>query len=400
MQNNPDSYPTIVLQKGKEEAVKRFHPWIFSGAIKTKPLGIKTGAIVTVCDFQDKVLGTGFYEGEMIEVKLLSFNSKIIDKAFFEEKLFDALRLRQQLGLIDNPEIQAYRLVHSEGDGLPGLIIDIYGKTAVLQAQSTGMYHQKQVICNALLKVMQGRLEAVFDKSAEALGRMNKDAETNDYLFGAASENTVTENGLSFSVDWEKGQKTGFFIDQRDNRQLLRSLSKDKRVLNTFSYSGGFSVYALAGGATAVVSVDSSKRAIELCDKNILLNGFQATQYQSVCQDAKKYLEQLQGNDFDIIVLDPPAFAKNHSSRHKGLQGYKYINYEAIKKIDHGGLLFTFSCSQAVDRSSFQSIVMAAAIEAQRPVRILHYHSQSADHPVSIFHPEGAYLKGLLLQIE
>jgi 23S rRNA (cytosine1962-C5)-methyltransferase len=301
--------------------------------------------------------------------------------------------------LTDNPSTTAWRLVHSEGDGMPGLVIDIYGSTAVLQAQSVGMYQHRVAIANVLMEVMEGRVQAVFDKSAEALERMDKEVtDSNCYLIGEANESKVFENEAAFIVDWEKGQKTGFFLDQRDARQLLGKLSSGLRVLNTFSYSGGFSVFALKGGAKKVVSVDSSKRAIELCDQNIAANGF-GKQHESVCIDAKKYMEQLQGNEFDLIVLDPPAFAKNHHNRHKGLQGYKFINFEAIRKIAHNGLLFTFSCSQAIDRQAFQSIVMAAAIEAGREVQVLYHLSQPADHPVSLFHPEGAYLKGLVLRV-
>lgn len=400
MQQSLTQYPIIVLQKGKDEAIKRFHPWIFSGAIKTLPAKLEAGTIVTVKSSQDQFLGVGFYEAGNIAVKMLSFSEELIGAAFWVKKIHAAFSVRKQLGLIGNASITAYRLVHSEGDGLPGLVVDVYGKTAVLQAQTLGMYKQRQLIANALMQVMEEKLEAVYNKSADALERMGVNSEADAYLIGKATENTIIENNAMFLIDWEQGQKTGFFIDQRDNRQLLQQLCLNKNVLNTFSYSGGFSVYALKGGANKVVSVDSSKRAIELCDKNVALNGFDAQKHASVCIDAKKYLEQLQGNEFDVMVLDPPAFAKNHHSKHKGLQGYKFINYQAIKKIKSGGMLFTFSCSQAVDRQAFQSIVMAAAIEAKRPVKVLYHLSQSADHPSSIYHPEGSYLKGLVLEIE
>jgi 23S rRNA (cytosine1962-C5)-methyltransferase len=260
------------------------------------------------------------------------------------------------------------------------------------------MYLHRNAIASAIVELMQGQIKAVYDKSAEALERMDKTAGLNEYIIGEAGDNIVLENGLSFFVDWERGQKTGFFLDQRDARSMLKKYSAGRKVLNTFSYSGGFSVAALKGDAEFVVSVDSSKKAIELCDRNIQLNEFES-RHQSVCAETKKYLEIMNPADFDVIVLDPPAFAKNHHNRHKGLQGYKYINFEAIRKIAPGGLLFTFSCSQAVDRQSFQSIVMAAAIETGRSVQLLHHLSQPPDHPVSIYHPEGAYLKGLVLRV-
>ena len=390
--------PTIRLLKGKELAVKRFHPWVFSGALQQMPKNLEPGRLVQVLDSQGTTLGTAFYEGGTIALKMLSFGVEPVDEIFWRNKLNKALGLRHELGLIDNPHTNACRLVHGEGDGLPGLVVDMYGTTAVLQAQSAGMYRLREMLANLLFELMEGRITAVYDKSAEALGRMDHAAGDDAYLIGKQGESTVLENDARFQVDWVKGQKTGFFLDQRDARLLLGSYAKGKRVLNTFSYSGGFSVFALKEGALAVVSVDSSKTAIALCDQNVALNGF-ADAHQSVCLDAKKYLETLQGNEFDIIVLDPPAFAKNHHNRHKGLQGYKYINYEAIRKIAPGGLLFTFSCSQAVDAAAFQGIVMAAAIEAGREVQLLHHLSQPADHPVSLFHPEGSYLKGLVLRV-
>jgi 23S rRNA (cytosine1962-C5)-methyltransferase len=396
--SNKISYPVIKLQKGKDEAVKRFHPWVFSGAIQKIPKDLNVGDLVFVRDHQEQILGTAFYEGGNIALKMLSFNSEIVDDGFWRSKLKNAKNLRKQLGLLDNTQTTAFRLVHSEGDGLPGLIVDIYGSTAVLQAQSAGMFLQRNKIASAVIEVMEGRVTSVFDKSAEALERMEKTKSINDYLIGTAGEKIISENGASFHIDWEKGQKTGFFLDQRDARSLLKTYASGRKVLNTFSYSGGFSVAALKGNAEKAVSVDSSKTAIELCDKNIGLNGFQS-KHSSVCIDAKKYLQQLSFGEFDVIVLDPPAFAKNHHNRHKGLQGYKYINFEAIEKIAAGGLLFTFSCSQAVDRQSFQSIVMAAAIETGRSVQLLHHLSQPPDHPVSIYHPEGAYLKGLVLRV-
>ncbi len=396
--SNNGNYPIVSLKKGKDEAVKRFHPWIFSGAIHKQPKGLSAGDLVYVSDYLEQVLGIAFFEAGNIALKMLSFTSEVVGHSFWVKKISDALKLREQLGFLNSASTTAWRLVHSEGDGLPGLIVDIYGTTAVFQAQSAGMYLHRNAIAKAIVEVMQGQIIAVFDKSAEALERMDKTIGLNEYLIGEAGGNIILENGLSFFVDWEKGQKTGFFLDQRDARSMLRNYSAGRKVLNTFSYSGGFSVAALKGNAKLVVSVDSSKKAIELCDRNIQLNKFD-TRHKSICAETKKYLEIMNPGDFDLIVLDPPAFAKNHHNRHKGLQGYKYINFEAIRKIAPGGLLFTFSCSQAVDRQSFQSIVMAAAIETGRSVQLLHHLSQPPDHPVSIYHPEGAYLKGLVLRV-
>ncbi len=400
MKSTHTTYPVIILQKGKEQAVKRFHPWIFSGAIKHKPAEVKAGDLIYVADASGEIIGTGFFEPDSIAVKLLAFEQVTVDKDFFQKKLQQAFALRQQLNLTHNPQTTAYRLVHSEGDGLPGLIIDVYGKTAVLQAQSVGMSLNLELIASAIQEIADLQLDAIYNKSAEAMQRMGRQGFADGYLKGSVSATAVSENKMQFAIDWEQGQKTGFFIDQRENRLLLKTLSGGKKVLNTFSYSGGFSVAALLGSAQQVVSVDSSKKAIELCAHNIRLNGFDTDTNPCLAVDAKKYLEQMPEAQFDLIVLDPPAFAKNHHNRHKGLLGYRYINSEAIKKIAKGGLLFTFSCSQAVDRQAFEAIVMAASIDAGRRVRVLYHLSQPADHPVSIFHPEGAYLKGLVVEVQ
>jgi 23S rRNA (cytosine1962-C5)-methyltransferase len=390
--------PVIQLKKGKDEAVRRFHPWIFSGAIDKKPAGLKAGDTVQIQAYNGDVLGTGFYENDSIAVKLFSFADEQPNEEFYKARLSQALNLRKQLKLTDNPDSNAYRLVHSEGDGLPGLIIDIYHTTAVMQTQTAGMFNHRQIIASVLNELMHNQIDAIYHKSMQPSSTGSQSTNTGRYLIGNRSNQQIIENNALFRVDWETGQKTGFFIDQRENRALIKQYAAGKMVLNAFSYSGGFSVSALLGDALEAVSVDSSKKAIELCDENILLNKLEA-KHQSVCQDAKKYLEDLAENEFDIIILDPPAFAKNHHNRHRGLQGYKYINFEALKKIRPQGLLVTFSCSQAVDRDAFQGAVMAAAIEAGREVRILHQLSQPADHPVSIFHPEGNYLKGLVLKV-
>ena len=392
-------YPVIKLREGKDDAVKRFHPWIFSGAIAKAAPNLQAGDIVTVTDSHDEILGTGFCEAGNIAVKLLSFENTKIGAMFWQQRLNAALETRKALGFIDNQHTNCFRLVHSEGDNLPGLIVDIYGKTAVIQAQTEGMALNVKSIALALEAIPELKIEAIYNKSSEAMQRMGKDAVDDSYLLGGKCEDFVLENDSKFLIDWEQGQKTGFFLDQRFNRDLVRKLAKDRTVLNTFCYTGGFSVTALQGGARQVVSVDCSKKAITICENNIELNGFSKEDNPSLVEDAKLYLQNMPENQFDMIILDPPAFAKNHKSLHRGLQGYKFINKEAIKKIKNGGLLFTFSCSQAVDKAQFQSIVMAAAIETGRKAKILYQLSQPEDHPINIYHPEGAYLKGLVLQI-
>ena len=394
-----NNYPIIKLRRGKDEAVRRYHPWIFSGAIETATPNIQAGDLVTVVDYKNEILGTGFAEAGNIAVKLLSFDNRKIDASFWKERLEKAFELRKMMGLVDNQHTNCYRLVHSEGDNLPGLIIDIYGKTAVVQAQTEGMALNVKEISGALLSIEGLKIESVYNKSSEAMQRMGKDAVEDGYLFGKKSDDYVLENDSKFLIDWEEGQKTGFFLDQRNNRDLVRKLAKGKNVLNTFCYTGGFSVTALRGGANKVVSVDCSKKAITACEKNISLNGFDVNENPSVAEDAKLFLQNMKKGEFDLIILDPPAFAKNHKSLHRGLQGYKFINAEAIKKIKEGGLLFTFSCSQAVDKAQFQSVVLSAAIEAGRKAQIIFQLDQPEDHPVNIFHPEGAYLKGLVVKI-
>ena len=394
-------YPIIKLRRGKDEAVKRYHPWIFSGAIETAAPDLQAGDLVTVVDSKNNILGTGFAEAGNIAVKILAFENVKIDKFFWKERLNKAFELRKLMGLTDNEHTNCYRLVHSEGDELPGLIIDIYNKTAVVQAQTEGMALNVKAIAETLMNIEGLNINSVYNKSSEAMQRMGKDAVEDGYLIeGEADVDYVKENDSKFIVDWEEGQKTGFFLDQRYNRDLVRQLAKGKNVLNTFCYTGGFSVTALKGGANKVVSVDCSKKAIAACEKNIALNGFDIKENPSVAEDAKLFLQNMKKGEFDLIILDPPAFAKNHKSLHRGLHGYKFINYEAMTKIKEGGLLFTFSCSQAVDKAQFQSIVMAAAIEAGRKAQIIFQLDQPDDHPVNIYHPEGAYLKGLVLKID
>ena len=399
--NDTPLYPVIRLHKGKDDAARRFHPWIFSGAIAEGPQGLQAGDTVTVTDYEGHLLGTGFCESDSIAVKLLCFENRKIDEWFFLEKLQHALGVRRAMGLVDHPLTNCYRLVHSEGDGLPGLIIDLYGHTAVVQAQTEGMALHLKEIVRALKLLPDLGLQAVYNKSAEAMRRMGKeDAVENGYLLGSRLEEDLMENGCRYHIDWENGQKTGFFLDQRDNRDLVRQLAQGKKVLNAFGYTGGFSVAALKGGAQRVVTVDASQKALDTAAQNLQLNGFKVEDNPCVATDMKEYVKEVSENEFDLIILDPPAFAKRHQDRHRGLQGYRFINAEAIRRIAKGGLLFTFSCSQAIDKGMFQSIVTAAAIEAGRNVRILYQLSQPADHPINIFHPEGAYLKGLVLLVE
>lgn len=392
-------YPALTLKQGKDEALKRFHHWVFSGAVKQLPANVKPGDLVCITAENGKTIATGSFEGGTIAVKVLSFANEKINEEFFITKFKDALHLRKSLGIANNANTSAWRLVHSEGDFLPGLIVDIYGQTAVIQTQSAGMGKLIDVISKSLIDVLKHDITAVYHKNTELNTSTTLKNSANKYIYGESPASyTILENGIPFYVDWEKGQKTGFFLDQRDARQLLGQYSDGRKALNTFSYSGGFSVFALHHGASHVVSVDSSASAIALCNANVLLNQFEG-RHHSICMDAKKHLEEMEYGAYDLIVLDPPAFAKNHHNRHKGLLGYRYINQTAIKKISPGGILFTFSCSQAVDRASFQSIIMAAALETGRKVQILHQLSQPADHPINIYHPEGAYLKGLVIRV-
>ena len=401
MQQTP-LYPVVKLLRGKDEAVRRFHPWIFSGAIHSAAEGLQAGDTVTVTDYDGNILGTGFCESDSIAVKMLCFENKKIDEWFFFDKLNRALEVRKRMGLVNNLHTNCYRLVHSEGDGLAGLIIDIYGHTAVVQAQTEGMALHLREIVRALKLVTELGLQAVYNKSAEAMQRMGKEDAIidNGYLFGNPLDELILENDSKFHPNWEEGQKTGFFLDQRDNRELVCQLAEGRTVLNAFGYTGGFSVTALKGGARRAVTVDSSKKAIAEAEKNLKLNGYSIEENPCYVADMKDYVTDMREGAFDLIILDPPAFAKRHQDRHRGLSGYKFINAEAIKRIAKGGLLFTFSCSQAVDKATFQGIVTAASIEAKRNVRIISQLAQPADHPINIFHPEGAYLKGLLLYVE
>jgi 23S rRNA (cytosine1962-C5)-methyltransferase len=394
------SYPRVTLRKGKEEPVKRFHPWIFSGAIDHIERKLNDGDLVDVYSNNGSYLATGHFHNSSIAVKLLTWEKQEIGPDFWRAKLAEAYNLRSRVGLTNNSATNCYRLIHNEGDWIPGLIIDMYAGTAVLQAHSMGMYRSRSEIAAALQSVYQGKLKAVFDKSAESLKKNTGIKVENELLWGKAEAVEVLENNCRFSVDIESGQKTGFFLDQRDNRQLLGSFAGGCKVLNMFSYTGGFSVYALKAGAEYVHSVDSSVPACEMAEKNAGLNGFSHPDHQVFVMDARHYLETMKSFQYNLIILDPPAYAKNVGSRHHAIKGYTSLNASAFRKIAPGGILFTFSCSQVVDRQQFTSAVAAAAIESGRKVKILHQLGQPADHPVNIFQPEGEYLKGLVLRVE
>lgn len=396
----PTEKKTIILRRGKEESLDRFHPWVFSGAISHLPEGIEEGETVLVKADDGRLIGTGHYQIGSIAVRMLHFGADIDpDKEFFANRLSEALRLRRTLNL-ERSNNNAYRLVHGEGDFLPGLIIDIYGETAVLQAHSPGMHFCRNIIALALTELEDISIANVYYKSETTLPYKARLDPQNDYLIGGFDSNVALENGLQFHIDWLKGQKTGFFIDQRDNRSLLEHYSRGRSVLNMFCYTGGFSVYALRGGARRVVSVDSSAKAIALTTANVNLNFHDDIRHEAVADDAFKYLDNIRKDEFDLIILDPPAFAKHRSALHNALRGYQRLNAKAFERIAHGGLLFTFSCSQAVSREQFRLAVFSAAAQTGRKVRILHQLTQPADHPVNIYHPEGEYLKGLILYVE
>lgn len=390
---------TIKLKPGKEESVLRRHPWIFSGAIATLPAGLNEGDLVTVTDSRGEVLGTGHYQIGSIAVRMLEFNSSALPDDFFMQRLESAFRLRETLGLI-RPDNDCYRLVHGEGDFLPGLVVDIYGDTAVMQAHSPGMHMARGEVADALTMLPGARIRNVYYKSDTTLPfKAGLDAE-NGYLIGQYDGNIATENGLQFNIDWLKGQKTGFFVDQRENRALLEKFARGKRVLNMFCYTGGFSVYAMRGGALQVDSVDSSAKAVSLTEANIQLNFPDDPRHHAYTEDAFKFLSDMKKDEYDLIILDPPAFAKHRGAIKNGLIGYRRLNTRAFEKIKPGGILFTFSCSQAISRDMFRMAVFTASVKAGRRVRILHQLSQPADHPVNIAHPEGEYLKGLVLEVE
>ncbi|MCH3982735.1 MAG: class I SAM-dependent rRNA methyltransferase [Prevotella sp.] len=389
----------IYLKRGKEESLKRFHPWIFSGAIHHIDEGIQEGDTVRVITADGDFIAVGHYQIGSIAVRVLSFEDIPIDEQFWEDRLQAALEMRIAIGIADNPQNNTYRLVHGEGDNLPGLVIDCYGRTAVMQAHSVGMHVCRQQVCHALLNVMGSRIDNIYYKSETTLPFKADLGQENGWIYGESENNVAVENGLKFHVDWLKGQKTGFFVDQRENRSLLEKYAKGRSVLNMFCYTGGFSVYAMRGGAQQVHSVDSSAKAVELTRQNVEMNFPGDPRHQAFCDDAFKFLDS-HDDKYDLIILDPPAFAKHRAALHNALKGYTRLNVKGLERIKYGGILFTFSCSQVVTKDNFRNAVFTAAAQTGRKVRILHQLHQPADHPINIYHPEGEYLKGLVLYVE
>lgn len=399
-----DIYPVITLRKGKESSLERFHPWVFSGAVDHLPEGLAEGDMVSIWSHDGVRLGAGHFSLGSIAVRMLTFGEENPEPkdGFYAARFASAFDLRKKAGLI-RPDNNAWRLVHGEGDFLPGLVIDVYGPTAVMQAHSPGMHRDRMVIASCLVALPGAGIRNVYYKSETTLPFMATPDRLNDYIIGGFEGDEALENGLKFKVDWLKGQKTGFFVDQRDNRCLLQHYSPGRKVLNMFCYTGGFSVYALRGGAEKVVSVDSSSKAIDLTDRNVVLN-YAGTdilpRHESHAEDAFKFLDNMESGAYDLIVLDPPAFAKHRGAIPNALRGYQRLNAKAFEKIATGGILFTFSCSQAISREQFRLAVFSAAAQTGRKVRILHQLSQPCDHPVNIYHPEGEYLKGLVLYVD
>lgn len=388
----------IHLKRGKEDSLRRFHPWIFSGAIQSMSEEPAEGEVVKVFTNENEYIATGHYQIGSIMVRVLSFSDEGIDQAFYERKLAIALDVRRSIGVIQEDN-NTYRLVHGEGDNLPGLVIDIYGATAVMQAHSVGMHQDRMMIAQALKTVMGDELHNIYYKSETTLPYKAELEQENGFILGGDTNDIAVENGMKFHVDWLRGQKTGFFVDQRDNRSLLQKYSRGRNVLNMFCYTGGFSFYAMRGGASLVHSVDSSQKAVDLTNANISINFPGDARHTAYAEDAFKFLDKMD-TPYDLIVLDPPAFAKHKDALRNALKGYTRLNKRAFEKIQPGGILFTFSCSQAVNKDQFRTAVFTAAASAGRNVRILHQLHQPADHPINIYHPEGEYLKGLVLYIE
>lgn len=394
------AYKKIYLKPGKEESLKRFHPWVFSGAVARMEGEPEEGEIVDVYTSKKEFVACGHFQIGSIMVRVLSFRQEEIGHSFWIDRLAVAKDLRQAIGLIGNPSTDTFRLVHGEGDNLPGLIIDIYGHTAVMQAHSAGMHVSRLEIADALTEVMGDTVQNIYYKSETTLPfKADLLATENGFIKGGSPDNIAMENGLRFHVDWLKGQKTGFFVDQRENRALLERYARGRNVLNMFCYTGGFSFYAMRGKASLVHSVDSSAKAIDLTEENVNLNFPGDKRHQAYAEDAFKFLDNM-GDYYDLIILDPPAFAKHRDALRNALRGYTKLNAKAFDKIRPGGILFTFSCSQVVSKQDFRNAVFTAAAQSGRNVRILHQLTQPADHPVNIYHPEGEYLKGLVLYVE
>lgn len=392
-------YKSIYLKRGKEESLKRFHPWVFSGAIAAIDDGVEEGELVRVISSNGEFIAVGMYQIGSIAVRVLTFKDTVIDHEFWTSRLKSALDMRRAISIADNPHNNTYRLVHGEGDNIPGLVIDCYGPTAVMQAHCVGIHLMRHAISEALVEVMGSRIQNIYYKSETTLPFKADVEHENSFIYGGDENDVAMENGLKFHVDWLRGQKTGFFVDQRENRSLLEQYAKNRSVLNMFCYTGGFSVYAMRGGANIVHSVDSSAKAIELTNRNIADNFGNDRRHEAFCEDAFKFLD---ANDkkYDLIILDPPAFAKHRAALHNALKGYTRLNVKGLQRIKPGGILFTFSCSQVVSKDNFRNAVFTAAVQANRKVRILHQLHQPADHPINIYHPEGEYLKGLVLYVE
>lgn len=391
---------TIYLRKGKDESLRRFHPWVFSGAVHHIEGAVEEGDVVTVLSADGEYMGRGHWQEGSIAVRILTFEDRPIDQSFWNERISEALSLRHTLHLAGREDNDMYRLVHGEGDNLPGLIIDIYGKTAVMQAHSVGMHYARHAVSQALQEVFAEQLTAIYYKSETTLPLKAAPDRVNEFVYGHTDENTARENGLLFHIDWLKGQKTGFFVDQRDNRSLLEQYSRGRKVLNMFCYTGGFSVYAMRGGAEKVHSVDSSAKAVDLVNANVEMNFPNDPRHEAFAEDAFKFLDNMQPDAYDLVILDPPAFAKHRDAIRNALRGYTRLNNLALRKMPAGSILFTFSCSQAISKDQFRMAVFTAAAMAGRRVRILHQLHQPADHPINIYHPEGEYLKGLVLEVE
>lgn len=396
---------TVVLKKGKEDSLLRKHPWIFSGAVHHAEQDLCEGDVVRVVNAQGNFIAVGHWQIGSIAIRVLSFDDEVINGEFYENRLAIALDARKSIGLLredaedPNHINSTYRLVHGEGDNLPGLVIDIYADTAVMQAHSVGMHMDRMNIAFALKNIMGDRLKAVYYKSETTLPFKADLGQENGFLIGHSNNDIAIENGLKFHIDWLKGQKTGFFVDQRDNRYLLEQYSKGRRVLNMFCYTGGFSVYSMRGEAELVHSVDSSAKAVELVNKNIALNFPEDNRHKAFAADAFKFLDDMASN-YDLVILDPPAFAKHRDALKQALRGYTKLNAKAMEKMPKGSILFTFSCSQAVNKEQFRTAIFSAAMQTGRNIRILHQLHQPADHPINIYHPEGEYLKGLVVYIE
>lgn len=392
-------YKNLYLRRGKEESLKRFHPWVFSGAVHHIEGEPEEGEVVRVLTAEGRFVAVGHWQIGSIAVRVLAFEDITIDGAFWEQRIRVACDVRRSIGVSGRPDNDTYRLVHGEGDNLPGLVIDVYGPTAVMQAHSVGMHMDREAIADALLRAAGETVKNVYYKSETTLPFKAGLGQENGFIRGEADENVAVENGLRFYIDWLKGQKTGFFVDQRDNRSLLERYARGRSVLNMFCYTGGFSVYAMRGGAQLVHSVDSSAKAVDLVNRNMELNFPGDTRHEAFAEDAFKYLDEM-GDRYDLIILDPPAFAKHKEALRNALKGYTRLNAKAFEKIKPGGILFTFSCSQVVTKDNFRTAVFTAAALSGRRVRILHQLHQPADHPVNIYHPEGEYLKGLVLYVE